>query len=584
MRNLFILLVIIYSINLFGQTVDIETAAKVAKNLYIERAETNMSDELVLLSENVRVLNYGEIPALYVFEREHAPGYVIIAADKSVFPVIAYSFESDFQTNSLPPAFTWWIEQRIQQIGQTIHSGEKNSADKYITKEWEHYLNQQFHKTSNTIQSVSPLLETRWNQGCYYNELCPSDANAPEGACGRVWTGCVATAMGQVMKYHNYPPQGSGSKVYYHGLYGTLSVNFSEQYYDWAVMENILTQPGYNMEVAKLMFHCGVSVRMNYGIDGSGAYSHEAAIAFVEHFRYAPYLSLQKKEDYPDHIWAETLKEEIRAKRPLFYRGFSDNYGGHAFICDGFQGNNHFHFDFGWGGSGNGYFYLNNVNGFKIDQGAILSVEPPSENQYCESLEIRTEASGNVSDKSGTNRYANETSCKWLIQPEGADAIVLEFTKLATETDVDRILIYQGDSEHGQLIAQISGYKIPEHPIVVSGGSMFIWFITDEMNMSSGWEAEYHSWMTDINEYSATQIRVYPNPVQDLVHIEMPHTTNNQYVLQIQDMCGKTVLYESVTSDSSNHTLDISAIGSGVYFIYASDNAGIVVREKIIKL
>ncbi len=583
MKKLLILFVLLYSINLFAQFVDVQTAKKVAQNLYAERLEHNNFNKSNLFTDEVQTLKFNDIPTMYVFERNHTPGYIVVAADKRIYPIIAYSFESDLYAESMPPALNWWINQRSEQIAKTVV--EKATVDEKVMQEWDYYLTNGFNKSLNLYQSVTPMLNSKWNQGCFYNELCPVDANAPEEACGRVWVGCVAISMGQIMKFHAYPEHGSGFQSYTHSKYGTMSVDFSEQTYNWDIMEESLTEPGVNQEVAKILHHCGIAVKMNYGTDGSGSQTVDAAFSLSENFKYSSYLSHQMKEKYPENVWAEILKEELRARRPLLYRGYNEKDGGHAFVCDGFQGNNHFHFDFGWGGAGNGYFYLDKVGGFQIEQGAIFSVEPPTatETQYCDEYKLLTAESGTIADNSGDNRYANETSCKWLIKPEGAKNIVLEFTKLATETGVDRILVYQGDSEDGELIADISGYQVPEQPIIVSGGSMFLWFITDELNMSDGWEAKYHSWMTDIEEYD-NEVKIYPNPVQDFLNIEMQQYVSSSYLIKLQDIYGKTILHKTVNADELNHGLDISNIDSGVYFINIIDGFGKVLREKFIKL
>jgi len=208
----------------------------------------------------------------------------------------------------------------------------------------------------------------------YYNASCPADAAGPDG---HVWAGCVATAMAQVMKYHNYPTTGTGSHSYSHPTYGTLSANFGETTYNWASMPDSLSD--YNSDVAKLLYHIGVSVDMDYAPDGSGAYMSDAAYALETYFKYSNSLSYVWKSSYSTDEWTTILRTEIDNKRPILYSGHGT--GGHAFVCDGYSGSDYFHFNWGWGGSEDNYFYLNDLTpgsyDFTDSQGAVIGIRPP---------------------------------------------------------------------------------------------------------------------------------------------------------------------------------------------------------------
>jgi hypothetical protein len=197
--------------------------------------------------------------------------------------------------------------------------------------------------------SAGPLLSTKWNQGQYYNASCPVDA---EGTDGHVPVGCVAVAMAQVMKYHNYPVTGTGSHSYSHPVYGTLSANFGATTYNWASMPDSLSK--YDSDVATLLYHVGVSVEMDYTPDQSGAYMSDAAYALETYFKYSNSLSYVWKSSYSTDEWTTILRTEIDNKRPILYSGHGT--GGHAFVCDGYSGSDYFHFNWGWGGSEDNYF------------------------------------------------------------------------------------------------------------------------------------------------------------------------------------------------------------------------------------
>ncbi len=175
------------------------------------------------------------------------------------------------------------------------------------------------------MKSVNPLLNTNWDQDTYYNALCPSDAGGPGG---HVYAGCVATAVGQVMKFHNHPEQGTGSHSYYCYPYGTLEVNFGNTTYQWSQMPNQIYT--YNTPIATLLYHVGVAVNMQYGPDGSGAYVSDAKDALVEYFGYANTAQYLWKDNYNSTTWEQMLRDELEADRPLVYRGQGEF--GHAFV------------------------------------------------------------------------------------------------------------------------------------------------------------------------------------------------------------------------------------------------------------
>ena len=184
------------------------------------------------------------------------------------------------------------------------------------------------------MQDVSPLLTTTWDQGCYYNALCPSD---PSGiyTCGHVYTGCVATAMSQIMKYHNFPPQGVGSHSYEDPPYGLQNADFGNTNYNWSSMPNNVTNS--NTPVATLMYHAGVSVNMQYSTSGSGAYNENVPYALMNYFNYNPEIVIQYKSNF-SHLedFKNLIRTDLNQQLPVYYSG-SNPSEGHAFVCDGYR-------------------------------------------------------------------------------------------------------------------------------------------------------------------------------------------------------------------------------------------------------
>jgi len=226
---------------------------------------------------------------------------------------------------------------------------------------------------------VSPLLNTAWDQTCYYNDSCPPDPAAPPNLCGRVWVGCVATTMGQVMRYHAWPPQGVGSHSYTSIHYGLQSADFGNTFYDWSQMPSLLNQA--SPEVARLLYHCGVSVNMNYHLLGSGAMTSTAGNALKTYFDYDSGLALHFAASYSPSAWNALLKSELDSARPVIYRSEQSGGGaGHAWVIDGYDAAGLYHSNWGWGGYYNGYYNLSaltpNLNNFNQNQGALIGIKP----------------------------------------------------------------------------------------------------------------------------------------------------------------------------------------------------------------
>lgn len=316
----------------------------------------------------------------YVFNRGTQSGYIIVAADDCVqTSVLGYSDTGEYNNDNLPDNFKWWVEQYQREIDYAIKNGLTTSA---------------------TIQpfstSVAPLLgNIAWNQGDPYNSLCPTLTNS-NGETERTVTGCVATATAQVMRYHKWPAKGTGSNSYTWENSGkTLSMDFSKSTYDWDNMTETYSSASTATEknaVAKLMYDCGISCNMNYGLSetgGSAASSFDQASGLYNHFGYDQGMVHLTRDYYKLVDWNATIINEINNKRPILYSGQGSG-GGHAFIIDGYNKEGYFHFNWGWGGSSDGYFVTTALNpgelgigggagGYNYDQGMTIGIQPTQE-------------------------------------------------------------------------------------------------------------------------------------------------------------------------------------------------------------
>lgn len=315
-------------------------------------------------------------PALYVFNTSY--GFVIVSADDCESPIIGYSHEGRFDPNDVPSQ----MEDYLQDFVTRIQYGTENhiAADEATARQWELVKTTGRLNECKGAKSVEPLLTEMWEQGCFYNSLCPTMEHTP---CGHAEAGCVAVAMGQIMHHWRYPETGWGSHSYNNSGF-QLSANFGNTTYDWEHMPDSLTETSSDAEieaVATLLFHCGVSVDMQYTANGSGADSGDVPDALIRYFNYSRRMHIEKRSDFTDEEWISMLKACLDLQRPVYYGG-KGNQGGHAFVCDGYDNNDLLHFNWGWGRA-NGYFALGNLNplgyNFSNNNFAIFDIIPEYE-------------------------------------------------------------------------------------------------------------------------------------------------------------------------------------------------------------
>ena len=385
MKKVFLLLTltIFVCFNIFSSEVDPSTAYKVAKNFYsgyatvkktINKNEISLSLVYTCKGGSLSGSLDSNTPLYYIFNINSNDGFVIVSAEDNVLPVIGYSNEGSYTGENLPPDLKWWMENYAKQI---IYAIENNlQADETIKTKWNNLISGTKLQSNAKSSTVAPLIQTTWDQSPHVNALCP----------GGSVTGCVATAMAQIMKYWNFPPNGISSHSYNESTYGNLSVDFGATTYDWNAMPSADSGPC--PSVATLMFSCGVSVDMTYSPTGSGAYviSSQSPVvncaeyAFKTYFGYDP-TTLQglQYSNFTQTAFISMLKNELDNSRPLQYAGY-DNSGGHTWVCDGYDINDFFHMNWGWGGSYNSYFDINVMNpgsyAFTNNQQVIIGIQP----------------------------------------------------------------------------------------------------------------------------------------------------------------------------------------------------------------
>ena len=364
-RHLLFLFIALLGVSMVqANPVDVAKAQCLALGFAKHHLGLSKSADEAVLSYTLRSTN--GMATMYAFNVGN--GFVIVAADDCARPVLAYSDESAFDYENGPENMKWFLGEISESIAMAVRSGTHASAD--VALQWKQLENYGMTSRGSNVPVVGPLIQTKWNQEPLYNRYCPTGTP----------TGCVATAMAQIMKYWNYPAQGTGSHSYIHPVYGEQSANFGETTYNWDIMPVSLGNQSTNEEidaVAILSYHCGVAVDMDYATDGSGAQSGEVPGDMAAYFSYAPEARFVDKGGTPTRAWEDLLRTNLDQKMPLYYSGFSGADGGHAFICDGYDVDNLFHFNWGWGGSGNGYFVIDGDDfEYSSGQGIILDLVP----------------------------------------------------------------------------------------------------------------------------------------------------------------------------------------------------------------
>lgn len=387
MRKALFLLILLFSALfqvIHAEPIDSLTARHLAANFYSQIGSTPSQREAGRIVKTVSsaitdsVLHSSRNVVCYYIVN-FSDGFVIISADDRVEPVLAYSTESIFDADNIPENTAAWLDNYRQEISYAL--SHDFAASDNVSNRWQQIKH-------NTLQpqktGIEPLIQTTYGQGAYYNQYCPVALAGPNG---HVPTGCVATAMAQIIRYWEYPERGVGSYTYVanyassgYGNHGTQSADFGNTTYNYSLMPNYLnstTTNEQNNEVAKLMYHCGVSVNMMYAANGSGASSASVPSALQNYFAYPSGITYISRSNYTATNWQTIIREELNNLRPVLYDGRSNNSGGHAFVCDGYEGN-YFHINWGWEGSYNGNFQLNALNpggyNFSGNQGAVIGI------------------------------------------------------------------------------------------------------------------------------------------------------------------------------------------------------------------
>jgi len=430
-KNLFALLLMAGSgLTSWGKAVDVNTAQLTGSNFLISVGVSGVksTSDISIAYTATSVVKGSVVNDYYVFNVNGTKGFVIVSGDDNVIPILAYSNESAFDVNHISPGTQDWLNGYKNQIAAVIKNNVPAKAG--TTARWSELQTAASHTAGDRVTSttaVAPLVATTWDQdeggSTPYNGLCPNTASTG----GQAVTGCVATAMSQIMKFWNWPTVGCGSHTYYDdSSHATLTADYGNTAYQWSSM----LPTSSNASVATLMYDAGVSVNMayesgNFPHDGSGSYvtmmevpgpvnCAEYALKTYFHYksslkgvvRYGLYCGCTASGYYvgtdgeyyngainidsiAESSWISMLQTELSAGRPMLYEG-QGPVGGHCWVCDGWETTgNMFHFNWGWSGASDGYYTVDNLappalgvgggeGNFNQSQGVVMGIQPDS--------------------------------------------------------------------------------------------------------------------------------------------------------------------------------------------------------------
>ncbi len=361
---LLILNLLLFSL-LLADPVDQQTALKVAKNFF-----SAVKGEKNITFDYVNHLTYDGQTAIYIFGQKNG-GFVLVAGDDNVRPLLAYSSNSKFPWPIQSPDVKWWLNGMAHDIIAAAHAKKINPN---VKKQWQQLLSGQIKYNP---AKATYLLDATWNQ-TGGDETYPFNYFCPKGTP----VGCVATAAAQIVYYWKYPSQGRTWHSYQHDMYGRMLAMYDTTHYNW----NAMYPDRSSFYAALLSYQLGVAVNMDYSFSGSGAYTHSLTYALPNFFGYSHDIMFYHRSYIEENFggeqaWKDTLINQVNKGWPVEYAGFGS--GGHAFVLDGYDpATDMFHFNWGWGGSYNGFYSIDKLNpgnsDFSKSQSAVINIHPPA--------------------------------------------------------------------------------------------------------------------------------------------------------------------------------------------------------------
>ena len=384
-------------------------ANPVGEQAALKKAQTFLKDKKRLSADEQLHLAYRSATAenadnayFYVFNQSDGKGFIILSGDDRTVPVLGYAEQGSFDIDHLSPNVKWWMDYYQEAIKEVVEN------------KW---VNTPAHARPTDV--IQPLLTTKWDQTPPYNGMCPviNGAQCP--------TGCVATAMAQILYYHRCPVGETAA------IPGYTTYSYKEELpslpatiFDWENMHNSYNSNSSQESkdaVAKLMQYCGQAVEMDYTPASSGAQTDRLVTILPRYFKFPWTIHNVSREGYSIAQWDSLLINELKNDRPVLYTGYTSAWEGHAFVCDGYDGKGFYHINWGWSGAADGYYRIsvldataNGVGGsstslrFNVMQSALIGVKAEGEDDYVQpEKEISV---GRASLKSGREYVRDENT------------------------------------------------------------------------------------------------------------------------------------------------------------------------------
>ncbi len=384
------------------------------------------------------------------------------------------------------------------------------------------------------FSQVLPLTSTTWNQGCYYNESVPTISG---GQCGKAYTGCYATALAQILKFHNYPLNSWGGNYTNSGT-PVQTINFNAQTFNYNLMPNSISAS--NLQIANLMYVCGVSNDMLYGSTSSNSFFN--SLPFLKYFKYSLSIKGIAKFVYPlDIDWINIIKNELNNNRIVFAKG-----GSHFYLIDGYNLSNQFHINFGFGGLYDGYYDILNVVAGGINYtptNLLINIKP-----LATSLEFLSSYDENFIDvpsSGGTSFYKLTSLNNWTIT--------------SNQTWCTPEVLSGNAGYHGNLIATISANTTSASRTAIITASNGVTSLLITINQAA------NSLATSNVDFESNAFKFYPNPVKDIFYLESNIDFENSLDINVFNALGTTI--KKIKTIDKLTKIDFSNEQSGIYYV-----------------
>jgi len=518
--------------------VTVNEAKQTAVNFLTEQCAINPAS-IQLTLQHTETDENGE-PLFYRFQL-NGQGFVIVSATELYYPVVAFSYESNYAAGIENDAFCASYKQDIKDV-----KAAQQPVNASATKAWNHFNTKNFSKAKSTANECQPLLTTSWGQKAYYNQYCPYDGNASAtDQDSRTTVGSAGLAMASIINYYRYPTNGSGGVSYissndwgaYQETYPRIFLDLNNVEYNYNAMTSSLSS--YNGEVAKLLFHTGATALTNYSAEResnkkTNTQPIDAFNALKQYWGFSndAQMTFRPTEVQEDSIWiAEYVIPELNARRPVFYSAYKEALltNNVCFVVDGYK------YMTGSQGSGSDvflhvnlspttnanemkkgyYMYPSNNFSYKYGESVIRFLQPDEANieKPISSITEVTAKAGTISDGAGNMKYQSNSHRQWLIEAPNATSYTLTFKRLNTEANVDVISVFAGEEEDAAILvntfsgqhltvaatdqtqgsAQQVTFDLPAlpNPFTVNSSKVLVTFNTNDTIEDYGFVLEY---------------------------------------------------------------------------------------------